>query len=110
MVTGWLLSKFDGSKPVVASLSIGWQAATGPLTGGWALVHVQCQPTHVEFFKTDEDVIWIGGEWVKVPQEVLSTYAAQLDPNETYVNIGQVIDKLAEWNPRFHLRGDGWVR
>src|SRR6266481_7942261 len=101
IINGWVLTKTDTHNdghqtPIVASMSLAaWHGPMQPLTtDGWMLVRVACDPAHVEFMKQDEDVIWIGSEWSKVPQQVLDTYASKLDPNETYQNLGQVLDKL----------------
>ena len=112
MVTGWILTKMDdteaGPKPVIASLSAAYRPGAVPLTeGGWMLCHVKCDPAIVEYMKKDtEDFLWIGGDYSKVPQVVLDTYASKLDPEETYLFIGQVVQKLAEWEPRFNMRAD----
>ena len=111
MVTGWILTKVDntedGPRPLIASLSASWRAGALPLTeGGWMLCHVKTHPEVVAFMKQDEDFIWIGNDWSKVPQEVLDTYAEKLNPEEQYLFIGQVVDKLSEWEPRFNMRAD----
>jgi hypothetical protein len=109
VITGWVLSKCDrtdqGLRPLVESMSINWRGAVPPAEDdGWTLVHVACDSAHVAFMKADPDFIWIGNEWSKVPPEVLEAYGSQLDPNELYQNMGQVLDKLADLEPRFHLR------
>lgn len=109
MITGWVLSKCDrtdqGLRSLVESMSVNCHGAVPPAEDdGWMLVHVACDSEHVAFMKKDSDFIWIGSEWSKVPTEVLETHAAQLDPNEQYQNMGQVLDKLADLEPRFHLR------
>jgi len=105
-ITGWILTKSDrvddSMKPIVASMSMAWHAPMQPLhPDGWNLVLVRCDVSHHVYMKHDEDVIWIGNEWSKVPKELLDTYADHLDPNETYENLGQVLDKLADWDYRF---------
>jgi hypothetical protein len=110
VITGWALTKGDrtdeGLRSLVDSLSVNYFGMLEPDTDdGWMLVHVACDSEHVAFMKKHPDLfIWIGNEWSKVPPEVLETYAAQLDPNEQYQNMGQVLDKLADLEPRFHLR------
>ena len=109
IISGWVLSKCDrsdqGLRPLVESLSVNWYGAIPPAEeDGWMLVHVACDGAHVAFMKQDPDFIWIGSEWSKVPQQVLETYASQLDPTEQYQNMGQVLDKLAESEPRFLLK------
>ncbi len=108
-ISGWLLSKCDettdGHRPIVASMSIAdWHAPIQPLTpNGWSLVWITCDPAHYAFIKQDEDCIWLGNEWSRVHPQLLETFAEMLDPNETYQNLGQVIEKLAESEPRFLL-------
>jgi hypothetical protein len=110
VITGWVLSKCDrtdqGLRPLVESLSVNHYGMVPPATDdGWALVHVACDSAHVGFMKKHPDLfIWIGSEWSKVPPEVLESHADLLDPNEQYQNMGQVLDKLADSEPRFHLR------
>src|SRR6266481_1655506 len=95
---GWVLTKCDNGIPLVASLSTSWRAGALPIPGTeWMLCHVRCSSDHVSFMKQDEDFVWIGSEWSVVPQQVLDAYASKLDPNATYQNLGQVLDKLAEW-------------
>lgn len=106
---GWALTKCDdtpdGPRSLVGSMSATWRGAIPPLPGmEWMLVHVRCSSEHVAFMRQDEDFIWIGSEWSKVPQQVLDAYAPMLDPAETYQNLGQVLDKLAEQEGRFLLR------
>jgi len=106
-IGGWVLTKTDTHPeghqvPLVNSLSLAWHGPMQPLNpDGWMLVQVQCHAAHFEYMKGDEDIIWIGNEWSKVPPELLEAYAEKLDPNETYQNFGQVLDKLAEWDFRF---------
>jgi hypothetical protein len=107
-ITGWVLSKFDAGDdmnpllPLVASMSMEWQGTMEPDTpDGWALVWIRCDNVHLEFIRQDPDIIWIGNEWSKVPQQVLDTYASKLDPTQTYQFLGQVLDKLGEWETVF---------
>ena len=77
MITGWLLTKIedtapDGHKPLVSSLSALWVAGALPLPGQeWMLVQAKAHAQVVTYMKEDEDFIWIGNEWSKVPQELL---------------------------------------
>ena len=107
MVSGWILTKTDAHPnglrhPIVASMSVPWHSPMQPLNpDGWMLVQVHCHSAHHRYMKHDEDIIWIGSEWSKVPPELLEAYAEKLDPNATYDNLGQVLDKLSEWDFRF---------
>lgn len=110
MITGWALTKGDrtdrGLRSLVESLSVNYYGMVPPDTDdGWILVHVACDSAHIAFMKKHPDLfIWIGSEWSKVPPELLESHADWLDPNEQYQNMGQVLDTLAESEPRFHLR------
>jgi hypothetical protein len=98
-----------GLLSLVDSLSVNYYGMIAPDTDdGWTLVHVACDSAHAAFMKQHPDLfVWIGSEWSKVPPEVLEAFAAQLGPDEQYQNMGQVLDKLAESEPRFHLRAQG---
>jgi hypothetical protein len=106
-ISGWILTKTDahpdGNRhPIAASMSVAWQGPMQPLhPDGWMLLQVRCHGAHHRYMKHDDDIIWIGNEWSKVPPELLEAYAEKLDPNETYSNLGQVLDKLGEWDARF---------
>lgn len=110
IIIGWVLTKCDrtdkGLRSLVESLSVNFYGMVSPDTDdGWTLAHVACDSAHIAFMKKHPDLfIWIGSEWSKVPQQVLETYTSQLDPNEQYQNMGQVLNQLAESEPRFHLR------
>lgn len=108
-IVGWALTKCDdtpdGPRSLIGSISATWRGAKLPLPGQeWMLVHARCSSEHVAFMRQDGDFIWLGSEWSKVPQQVLDAYAPMLDPNETYDNLGQVLDRLMEQEGRFLLR------
>ena len=109
IISGWLLSKCDqvedGIRPIVASMSLEWHAPMQPLKpDGWVLVQVKCDIAHYNFIRQDEDFIWIGNEWSKVPRELLDAYADKLDQSEQYQTFGQVLDELEKWDFRFSMR------
>jgi hypothetical protein len=95
----------QGLRPLVASMSVNWRGPIPPAEDdGWMLVHVACDSAHVAYMKQDPDFVWIGNEWSKVPAQVLEAYAPMLEPDGQYQNMGQVLDRLADLEPRFHLR------
>jgi hypothetical protein len=112
-LTGWTLSKFDSGvtddnigpqrRPLVASMSLSWHGTMMPEDpAGYALVWVECDAEHYVFINSDEpDMLWVGNEWDEPIPELLATYAAHLDTNKTYANVGQVLSKLGQWSTRF---------
>lgn len=69
----------------------------------WELVLIVTTPQQLEAAKKDPRVVVCGKLYSKPPAQLLQAYAKWLDPTETYQFLGQVLDKLAETEPMFHL-------
>jgi hypothetical protein len=115
MMYVWLLSK-SYQAPNGEELPIAWSygynhSAMGYQDNGYGLVCVSMDAHQLAFIRSglDANVEYAGvygkETWVKPTPLMLETYRAQLGAGQ-YDNLGQVLDKLGEWEPRFLLERD----
>lgn len=69
---------------------------------GWGLVHIWATLQHIEAARQDPRIIVCGREYDAVPAKVLEVYKDLLDPDTTYMLMGQVIAKLAQAEPSIY--------
>jgi len=67
----------------------------------WCLCQLDIGAHQIEASKLDPRVVYIGKEYNKPPAQFLAAFASRLDPEETYIFVGQVLAKLAETEPWF---------
>lgn len=68
----------------------------------WELVQIDTTVHQIEAAQQDPRVIYCGVRDDDPPAKLLEVYADLLDPNKTYITVGQVIARLAKTEPSFH--------
>jgi hypothetical protein len=68
----------------------------------WQLVQIDTTPLQIEAAKQDPRIIVCGKDYDTPPAKVMEIYKDWLDPNTTYMFMGQVIAKLAQTNLAFY--------
>ena len=115
MMGVWVLSK-SFQAPTGEVLPVAWSygynhAAMGYEGNGWGLVWVSLDVHQLTFIKsgTDPNVQFVGlagrETWSAPPPLLLQTYADKLGA-DAFDNLGQVLLKLGETEPRFLLERD----
>lgn len=83
--------------PVCSAYGYNYRHAIPLLTPvDWQLVQMDTTPTQLEAAKQDPRVIVCGKDYDPPPAKVLEVYKDWLDPNVTYLFMGQVIARLAQ--------------
>jgi hypothetical protein len=67
----------------------------------WALVHVTTDSERIALAKQDPRIVYCGTAWDAPPQRLLDVYASRL-AGSNYIMLGQVLLKLAEFEPLYH--------
>jgi hypothetical protein len=103
----WFLSQFyddplhtAGPLPVCGAYgsTYGFHCLPGAT---WGLVLMWTTPPQVDAAKQDDRVVFCGTNYNTPPAQLLTAYAALLDPTVTYTFMGQLLVKLAESEPLF---------
>jgi hypothetical protein len=107
----WVMSK-SYEAPGGEILPVAWSygnnhSASGYQANGWGLVWVSMDIHQLMFIKAgiDPNVEYVGRDASAAPTALLlETYKDKLD--EPFSTLGQVLDKLGDWEPRFWLERD----
>lgn len=105
----WVMSKAyqaPNGDPVPVAWSYGYNHShMGFQANGWGLVWLTLDVHQLVFLKSgiDPNVQVVGIERNKPIPLLLETYADKLEGGGPYANLGEVLDKLGEWEPRFLL-------
>jgi hypothetical protein len=78
-----------------------WHPMDAVETGAWGLIRLSTTYQHIEAMKLDPRCLYVGGDYDTPHQQVLDTFSRWLDPNKTYMFMGQVICDLGKWSPTF---------
>ncbi len=111
MLGVWVMTKsFDApSGPLPVAWSYGYNhSANGFQENGWGLAWVSMDVQQLVFIRSgiDPNVQYVGKDASAKPTPLLlETYADQLGDGE-FSTLGEVLDKLGEWEPRFWLERD----
>ena len=104
----WMLSKFyhdpihGWDVPVCSAYGGNFVCVRHPdPPGEWGLVYLDTTLQQVEAAKQDPRVVVCGKAYDPPPKKLLQEWASWLDPNVTYLFMGQVLSKLSETEPAF---------
>lgn len=106
----WVLSKhYDCPEhehpwPVVTAYGVDHHCPGRPAldNGVYALMSIETDPEHINAMREDPRIIYCGRSFSTPPQILLELYRHKLDPNTTYLFMGQVIEQLAQSEPAFY--------
>lgn len=108
MLDIWLLSQYyvddrGWTYPVAFDYGEHYFAPLHPETpDGWSLVRLAADSHQLDAAKQDPRVVYCGRDYDTPPAKMLEVYASQLDPNVTYMFLGQVLARLAQTEPSYY--------